>query len=173
MTDTWGIPSEVFWKLYVVTGLGLVVVAVTFRILFSPKSMPAVAADRLTPPQLGMLAGGPGRAIAASLAILRTAGLITVSGHILRPLPHSDVTFDPFTRAVYTKLALASASGQRNSLAHRLTSETAALRQSLVQGGFCAPASWSRSLTLNIVPLIVLALVGIVRIAFEIGRAHV
>lgn len=93
---TWGIPSDVFWKLYVVAALGLLVVAIAFRIIFRPENTVTENIDRLTPPEVGMLAGGPGRAI--------------------------------------------------------------------------APASWSRTIKLDTLPLVILAMVGVVRIIFGVAR---
>lgn len=168
MNDTWGIPSDVFWKLYVLTALGLLVVAVACRIILRPEPE-AQSAYQLTPPEMGMLAGGSSRAIAASLAVLRTAGAITVTGEIHGTLPVNDPTFDRFTRAVYAKLVLTRVFGARRNLGDLLGSETSALRQSLTDRGYFTPATWSRTLTLNTVPLIVLGMIGVVRLAFGVA----
>ncbi|WP_314681424.1 TIGR04222 domain-containing membrane protein [uncultured Rhodococcus sp.] len=168
--DTWGIPSEDFLYGYIAMSVTLMVLTLVWRLMIRARryrhsAEHGYSAEQLTPPEVGMLTGAS-RALAASLAILRSADLITTDGAVLRPLGPGDETLDWYTLTVYQRLAQQALPHRRRQLAERMTVETARLRNSLADRGYLTSDSARRSIFLSTVPLKILVAVGIVRIAF-------
>ena len=137
--DTWGIPSEDFLYGYIAVSATLMVLTLGWRLMIRARrhgysTEHGYSAEQLTPPEVGMLTG-ESRAIAASLAILRSADLITTDGAVLRPLGPGDETLDWYTLTVYQRLAQQALPHRRRQLAERMTVETARLRNSLADRG--------------------------------------
>lgn len=165
--DTWGIPSREFLYGYIIVAITLAILTVLWRLTLRARQVPVEFIDQLTPPEVGMLTG-EARAIAASLAILRGAGLITIDGAVLRPLGPGDATLDWYTRTVYDKLAEQASPHRRRQLAERMTVESAQLRDSLVDKGYMTAPSTRRSIWFATLPLKILVAVGVVRIVFGV-----
>ena len=169
--DTWGIPSEDFLYGYIAVSATLMVLTLGWRLMIRARrhgysTEHGYSAEQLTPPEVGMLTG-ESRAIAASLAILRSADLITTDGAVLRPLGPGDETLDWYTLTVYQRLAQQALPHRRRQLAERMTVETARLRNSLADRGYLTSDSARRSIFLSTVPLKILVAVGIVRHCFR------
>ena len=168
--DTWGIPSEDFLYGYIAVSATLMVLTLGWRLMIRARryrysAEHGYSAEQLTPPEVGMLTG-ESRALAASLAILRGADLITTDGAVLRPLGPGDETLDWYTLTVYQRLAQQALPHRRWQLAERMTVETARLRNSLADRGYLTSDNARHSVLLATLPLKILVAVGIVRIAF-------
>lgn len=165
--DTWGIPSRDFLYGYIIVALTLIVLTFLWRLSLRARQVPVEFIDQLSPPEVGMLTD-EARAITASLAILRSADLITIDGAVLRPLRPDDATLDWYTRTVYHKLAEQAVTHRRRQLAERMTVESAHLRNSLVDKGYLTAPSTRRSIQLAVLPLKILMAVAIARIVFGV-----
>ncbi|MFC7758333.1 TIGR04222 domain-containing membrane protein [Catellatospora bangladeshensis] len=75
MADTWGIPGPTFLALYAATAAVVLVATLILRsrAFAGPER---VRIDQLTPQHTAYLAGGPARAVYASLAFLRQHGVL-------------------------------------------------------------------------------------------------
>lgn len=166
---TWGIPSETFLVIYVAAAVLSVGIAVFLRSSFTPSA--ATAHVRLDPVQTGMLTSDD-RAIAASLTLLRGAGIISDDGTILRAWGVPDNALGWFTRAVYDELASGRGALGNVRLPGRLRAPLDELRTTLVaQGLLTGPEqkTWNRRAT---IPILVVMAVGVARLAagFAAGK---
>ena len=166
---TWGIPSETFLVIYVAAAVLSVGLALFLR---SSGNAPATTAGvRLDPVQTGMLTSDD-RAIAASLTLLRGAGIISGDGTILRAWGVPDNALGWFTRAVYDELASGRGALGNVRLPGRLQAPLDELRFTLVaQGLLTGPElkTWNRRAT---IPILVVMAIGVARLVagFAAGK---
>ncbi|MEN0140531.1 MAG: TIGR04222 domain-containing membrane protein, partial [Rhodococcus sp. (in: high G+C Gram-positive bacteria)] len=166
---TWGIPSETFLVIYLTAAVLSVGLAVVLRSRGNPPAPPAGV--RLDPVQTGMLTSDD-RAIAASLTLLRGAGIVSADGAILRAWGVHDNALGWFTRAVYDELASGRSALGNLRLPGRLRAPLDELRTILVaQGLLTGPEqkAWNRRAT---VPILGVVALGVARLVagFAAGK---
>ncbi|MDI9915971.1 TIGR04222 domain-containing membrane protein [Rhodococcus sp. IEGM 1379] len=163
--DTWGIPSQTFLQWYLLAGAVAVGLSLYSRILArrTPSAVDTVRPP-LTPPEVGALTSDY-QAILASMAILRSAELITTDGKTKLALsPEDKNRLDWFTRTVHKRLGNGKVPLRQVRLMGRLNIALAQLRTSLIDAGYLQRPQRGLGAALRIVPIVVVIVIGVVRL---------
>ncbi|MGC0366708.1 uncharacterized protein (TIGR04222 family) [Rhodococcus sp. 27YEA15] len=164
-TDTWGIPSRTFLQWYLLAALLAVALSLYSRAA-ARRSCQKAGTDRraLTPPEVGALTSDY-QAVLASLAILRSGGLIDTNGAANRAMHRKDrERLDWFTRTVFERLGNRKVPLRRVRLLGRLNIALAQLRTTLIGEGYLQRSQRGIHASLRTLPILAVIALGIVRI---------
>ncbi|TSD50081.1 TIGR04222 domain-containing membrane protein [Rhodococcus sp. KBS0724] len=168
--DTWGIPSQTFLQWYLVAAAVAVGLSLYSRILArrSPTVVDAVRAP-LTPPEVGALTSDY-QAVLASMAILRSADMITSAGKARRELNQADKSrLDWFTRTLHERLGRGKVPLRQVRLLGRMNIALAQLRTSLINAGYLQRPQHGVAARLRTAPLVAVIGIGVVRLIFGLA----
>lgn len=169
--DTWGIPSQTFLQWYLVAAA--VAIALSLYSRMSARRSPTVvdAVRRpLTPPEVGALTSDY-QAILASMAMLRSAELITTGGKAARVLTKEDKgRLDWFTRSLHQRLGGSGKVPLRQvRLLGRMNIALAQLRSGLIDAGYLQRPQRGVDALFRTAPLVAVIGLGVVRLIFGIA----
>ncbi|PBC43660.1 TIGR04222 domain-containing membrane protein [Rhodococcus sp. ACPA4] len=168
--DTWGIPSQTFLQWYLVAAAVAVGLSLYSRTAArrSPTVVDAVRRP-LTPPEVGALTSDY-QAILASMAILRSADLITTAGKAARVLTKEDKgRLDWFTRTLHKRLGSGTVPLRQVRLLGRMNVALAQLRTGLIDGGYLQRPQQGVDALLRTTPLVAVIGLGVVRLIFGVA----
>ncbi|SNS26845.1 TIGR04222 domain-containing membrane protein [Rhodococcoides kyotonense] len=164
-TATWGIDGPTFLRWYIALAIAAVAVPALATWATRANSTVARALPRpLTPPEAGALISDRA-ALHASLAILRTAGVLKPGGSRARALTAEERTrIDWFTRAVLERIGSGMRPPNGRRLMASLTVVFAQLRSPLVDMGYLTGPRARAAASLRTMCVTVVVAVGVVRI---------
>lgn len=163
--DTWGIASQTFLQWYLVAAA--VAVGLSLYSRMSARRSPAIvdAVRRpLTPPEIGALTSDY-QAVLASMAILRSAELISTEGKTKLALTAEDKSrLDWFTRTVHKRLGNGKVPLRQVRLMGRLNVALAQLRTTLIDEGYLQRPQDGPAAALRTVPIVAVIALGVIRL---------